>query len=222
MKRGVLLTIVLAACSPKEPPKAPAPAARPAARTTTTAPGSAAAAARPSSALDSAMAADLAADRAIPWSSTWRLTWANFQGRPPTAGNEGARTAYGLYYAWSCKGERFGFRVVAGFHPTRSWVKQAVVKNPAENARVLRHEQTHFDITEVFARRLRKELGSVSRPCAQSDAALKAIARRIVDEERRTQQRYDSESNHGLIENRQADWNFEVAKMLQAVERYAQ
>jgi len=168
------------------------------------------------------MAADLAADRAMPWSSTWRLVWSNFQGRPPTTGNEGARTAYGLYYAWSCKGNRFRFRVVAAFHPTRSWVKQAVVQSPTENARVLRHEQTHFDITEVYARRMRHQLSIIAAPCSASDAELKTIARRYVDEERRTQQRYDKESNHGLIENRQAEWNFEVATMLREVERWAQ
>ena len=167
------------------------------------------------------MAEDLAADQAIAWSSTWRLVWSNFQGRPPDSGNEGARTAYGLYYAWSCKGDAFGFRVVAAFHPTRSWVKPAVVKNPGENARVLRHEQTHFDITEVYARRLRQQLSTVRAPCTKSDAELKSIARRFVEEERQTQRRYDQESNHGLITNRQADWNFEVARMLKEVERYA-
>lgn len=217
MKRLLLLTLGLAACAPSAGPDIPASA------TPRRAPNSVpAASAASSSALDKAMAEDLAADRALPWSATWRLTWSNFQGSPPQSSNEGARTWYALYYAWSCKGDVFSFRVVAGFHPTRSWVKPAVVKHPLENPRVLRHEQTHFDITEVFARRLRRELGAVRSPCHKSDAELKSIARRLVEEERQTQRRYDQESNHGLITNRQSDWNYDVANMLKEVERYAQ
>ncbi len=217
----MLLTIGLASCAPSAPAPAssPKPTPRPAAAATAPSPAARGAS---STAVDAAIAEDLAADRALPWSATRRLVWSNFQGRPPLSGNEGARTAYGLYYAWSCKGQVFSYRVVAAFHPHRSWVKTAVVNHITENPRVLRHEQTHFDITEVFARRMRKQFSGMTRPCAESDAGMKAVARRLVDEERRTQQRYDKESNHGLIEARQTDWNVEVTMMLREVERYAQ
>lgn len=163
----------------------------------------------------------MAAERGMPWAAQRALVWGDFRGRPPVSGDEGARTAYGLYYAWSCRGEAFAFRAVAAFHPLRSWVKPIVVSHPVENPRVLRHEQTHFDLTEVFARRMRQRFATMSSPCGRGDPSLRALAGELVEEEKRMQQRYDAETNHGLIEDRQRAWNAEVARMLKAVERYA-
>ena len=157
----------------------------------------------------------------MPWSAARRLVWPDFQGRPPQTGDEGARTAYGLYYAWSCRGDAFAFHAVAAFHPLRSWVKPIVVGHPGESGRVLRHEQVHFDIAEVFARRMRQRFATLASPCARDDAELRRLARELVEAEKETQQRYDRESNHGLLTDRQAAWNADVARLLQAVARYA-
>ena len=168
-----------------------------------------------------ALAEDMAPERGMPWSAARPLVWRDFQGRPPQAGDEGARTAYGLYYAWSCRGDAFAFHAVAAFHPLRSWVKPIVVGHPAESPRVLRHEQMHFDITEVFARRMRQRFATLEGPCARSDGELRRLARELVEAEKEMQQRYDRETNHGLLTDRQAAWNADVARMLRAVGRYA-
>lgn len=168
------------------------------------------------------LAEDMAPEQAMPWAATRRLAWSDFQGTPPRGGPEGARTAYGLYYAWSCRGEAFRFRVTAALHPHRSWVKPMVVGDAQESPRVLRHEQTHFDVTEVFARRMRQRFAALTGACAKPEGALQALAKQLVDEEREMQQRYDRETNHGLITARQTAWNTDVARMLTAVSRYAQ
>jgi hypothetical protein len=211
VRAALLLTLIAAACSSRaSAPPQPAPTRI-----------VAASGAAGGSALATALAEDMAAERGMPWSATRRLSWSDFQGRPPQTGEEGARTAYGLYYAWSCRGEAFSFHAVAAFHPLRSWVKPIVVGHPGESGRVLRHEQTHFDITEVFARRMRQRFATLASPCARDDAELRRLARELVDAEKETQQRYDRETNHGLLTDRQAGWNADVARMLQAVARYA-
>jgi predicted secreted Zn-dependent protease len=95
------------------------------------------------------------------------------------------------------------------------------VNHASESARILRHEQTHFDITEVYARRIRRHLSTMTGPCGRGESELQSITRRLVSEEKQAQQRYDRETNHGLIATRQAEWNANVANMLRAVERYA-
>lgn len=215
MRPALLLALAALACAPRAPERAPTPAVRPAARP-------AAAPTRGASTLETMLAEDMAAEQAIPWTAARRLVWSDFKGPPPKGGNEGARTGYGLYYAWSCRGATFQFRVTAAMHPQRSWVKPMVVSDERENPRVLRHEQTHFDVTEVFARRMRAHFDALAGGCAKSDAEVKAMAKRFVDEERDMQHRYDRETNHGLNVDQQRAWNTDVAGMLAASRRYTQ
>ena len=157
---------------------------------------------------------DIAPHRGIPWSAARRLTWSDFQGAPPQSGEEAAKTAYGIYYAWKCRGRAFEFRVVAAFHPNDSWVKPVVLGDSVESRRVLAHEQTHFNIAELYARRMRRRFAALSSPCARGDDQLGYEARRILDEERAFQRRYDAETGHGLERREQAAWEAEVRQRL--------
>jgi hypothetical protein len=183
------------------------------------APEPAGASARDAASLDDMIAEDMAPDHGVPW-STRRLVWTDFRGQPPANGEEGARTAHGLYYVWSCRGETFRYRVRAAFHPLRSWVKPMVAEHPVESARVLRHEQGHFDLSEVFARRIRKRFDDLTTPCALNDSELGAMARQLVEEERATQRRYDAETRHSLIEARQTDWENQIRRWLATLAPY--
>lgn len=147
--------------------------------------------------------------------------WRDFRGSPPSGGDEAARTAHAFYYAWSCRGDRFTFRVTAAFIPRQSWVKRMIVRDSIESPRVLRHEQLHFDLTELYARHMRRRFAELARPCTQSDAQLEAMAQRIVRDERAEQRRYDAETRNGLIAERQAEWERETARQLRAAVRYA-
>jgi len=158
---------------------------------------------------------DLAEDRAFPW-STRPLTWRDFQAAPPTAGSEGAMTSYTLYSAWKCRGEEFEYRVIAGFRPRLSWVKAVVLNDTLQRRTVLGHEQTHFDLAEVHARRMRQTLGSLARPCAKSDAELRALSQRLTQEEKAEQRRYDAETQHGLRADEQAAWSVQTRRRLAA------
>ncbi|HYS21282.1 MAG TPA: DUF922 domain-containing protein [Gemmatimonadales bacterium] len=172
-----------------------------------------------SSTLDEMLLSDMAPHHGMPWSATRPLRWGDFHGVPRQGGDEAAKTAYGIYYAWKCRGRAFEFRAVAAFHTQESWVQPAVVSDSAEGPRTLGHEQTHFDIAEVYARRLRRHLrelgGGGGEPCAQSDADLSAAAQRLLDEEKAMQRRYDAETAHGLRRREQAAWETEIRRQLQ-------
>jgi hypothetical protein len=172
--------------------------------------------------LAAALAEDMAPERAMPWARTRPLVWTDFKGTPPKGGSEGARTAHGLYYAWSCRGSAFAYRVTAAFLPFRSWVKPAVLNNREENPRVLRHEQAHFDISELYARRIRQRFAGLPEPCAMKDGDLGALARQLVEEEKTIQRRYDDETNHSLVFSRQATWEANLVRQLAALGAYGQ
>jgi len=157
---------------------------------------------------------DLAPHRGMPWSAGRPLVWSDFQGIPPQGGEEAAKTAYGIYYAWKCRGGAFQFRVVAAFHPRESWVQAAVLGDSSGSPRVLAHEQTHFNIAEVYARRLRAHFHQIATPCRRSDVDLAMEAQRLVDEEKALQRRYDAETGHGLRRREQAEWEAAIGRQL--------
>ena len=167
-----------------------------------------------SAALDDLLREDLAADSALPWSAARRLRWSDFRGQPPGGGEESAKTAYTLYYAWKCRGEAFEFRVIAAFRPGQSWVKAAVVNDSAQSTGTLGHEQTHFDLAEMHARSMRQYFNGLADACRKSDGELTALARRLLQEEKAEQQRYDAETDHGLSTAQQATWSRDVARRL--------
>jgi hypothetical protein len=159
---------------------------------------------------------DLAEDHAFPWSAARPLTWSDFQGTPPTEGREGAKSAYTLYSAWKCRGSAFEFRVVAGFRPRQSWVKAVVLNDSAQRRTILVHEQTHFDLGELHARKMRRVFADLVGPCRKTDAALTTLAQRLGQEEDTEQQRYDAETNHGLLAAQQAAWTVQTRRRLAA------
>jgi uncharacterized protein DUF922 len=172
------------------------------------------------SSLDALLRSDLASDHSFAWSGTRRLRWSDFQGSPPGGGREGAKTAYTLFYAWKCRGPAFEFRSIAAFRPGQSWVKVSIVRDSAESRRALGHEQTHFDLSEVHARRMREHFGALRAPCDKTDAELSAIAQRFVQGEKADQHRYDDETNHGLLADPQSAWTRAAARQLAALSRY--
>ena len=167
-----------------------------------------------SRALNDLLHDDLAADSAFPWSPTRRLTWNDFRGRPPREGEEVAKTAYTLFYAWKCQGESFDFRIIAAFRPRQSWVKPVMLEDTILRRSALGHEQTHFDLAEVHARRIQRYFAALAGACRKTDPELRDLVGRLVNEEKTEQQRYDAETNHGLRPDRQAAWTAEVARRL--------
>lgn len=177
-------------------------------------PSAAVAPATRSAALDDVLRRDLAADSAFPWSAARLLRWSDFRGQPPRGGEEGAKTAYALFYAWKCRSEAFEFRVIAAFRPRQSWVKPVIVNDSAQSRSALGHEQTHFDLAEMHARRMRQYFNALPDACRKTDRELTALARRLLQEEKEEQQRYDAETGHGLRAAEQTRWSREVARRL--------
>ena len=156
----------------------------------------------------------------LPWSSARALTWEDYKGRVPAADPDGAHTAYSLFSAARCVRRTFDFRVVAAVLPAQSWVKPAVVADRTRSRTTLRHEQTHFDLSEVYARRMRRYFAELYEPCLKSEVELDALAQKFVVQEADAQKLYDQETNHGLLATKQTAWNNEVAKELESLAKY--
>lgn len=103
------------------------------------------------------------------------------------------------------------------FDPAKSWIK------PNATNEILLHEQLHFDITEIYARELRKQIKILQRSTADMDvlnmeikSAFKQYARLMEKE----QNRYDNETNHSIIVDMQKKWTDSVAIRLNNLKEY--
>jgi hypothetical protein len=77
----------------------------------------------------------------------------------------------------------------------------------------LAHEQGHFDLTQVYAQRLRGRLASLTVEAASAAEAERALRtevehayRELSAEHAQAQRRYDRETNHGHRAGAQSNW----------------
>ena len=95
----------------------------------------------------------------ILWSESYKLSWADFQAKPNIGSGFVASTNSGISFSYSFsyseeKGDfDLDFTIQSNFYPTLSWY---IASEVTENT--LKHEQTHFDISELHARLLRKKI----------------------------------------------------------------
>ncbi len=93
----------------------------------------------------------------IAWDVSRKLAWEDFKGKPFKTAWAAATTASGISYEYTGRETKGGyeleFSVGAYFYPEKSWYQPHLC-----DALVLSHEQLHFDISELFARKLRKQL----------------------------------------------------------------
>lgn len=139
----------------------------------------------------------------IEWSADRKLTWDDFKGQPDLKNfpNALAVTNSGFGYESGISmfqdGELF---VESVFNTNESWVLPE-----GRNAYVLKHEQIHFDITEIYTRKLRKTLAD-----AKVNAANLARAQQIFDqifsEMQARQAKYDRETQRGDKKETQENW----------------
>jgi hypothetical protein len=152
------------------------------------------------------------------WSAKRPLVLADFQGRPRPGEAHAALTSATVVAQVACKSNKFTGSVQAAFDPTRSWVR-----DPATiTAKLLQHEQLHFDIAEVYARRLRQKLTGIQIPCAQLGTTFQRLSNGIYADWEKAEDQYDRDTNHGLILAQQQIWEAQVQKELAELAAFAE
>ncbi len=152
-------------------------------------------------------------EEGVPWNSNIRLTWADFKGKVPPAAVPAATTASGISYTYSANllhhEVHLDYEVNAYFYPNESWYRPALC-----NENTLSHEQLHFDISELFARKMRDRLDRTSFS-DDVKAEIRKIYKEILEELQDYQEQYDWETNFSRNREKQAEWNQKIAKALQ-------
>jgi hypothetical protein len=178
------------------------------------------------------------AQETIEWSSERRLTRSDFQGRVPVNAASASLSWLNIDASWECRAGELVATVRATFDPSRSWWRSASaniwegvgggtggVSRTHMDARrgvvqrdmqLLEHEQLHFDLAEVAARRIRNRFDELKGACAgpgTTEAFQEAVAQfdRDLQAEQST---YDRETNHGTRVREQDQWRRRIRQQL--------
>jgi predicted secreted Zn-dependent protease len=91
-----------------------------------------------------------------------------------------------------------------------------------KTAHVLKHEQGHFDIAEIFARKLFRQMTEYRYNNRTYKEDLTAIYDNIVAEKAKMQGDYDRETNHSLNRYKQNEWLKKIEALLEDNKPWAQ
>ncbi len=154
----------------------------------------------------------------IEWTEERKLTWADFNAPAEIAAFYVASTNSGIKfsYSFSTKGDKTTVTstVKSIFHPDKSWFKPGKVNN-----KILAHEQAHFDISELFARKLRKKMDKSSFS-KNIKSEIESIYKANEIERQTMQKRFDKETDHSKIAKAEEEWETFIALQLKAHDDY--
>ncbi|HEX8358217.1 MAG TPA: DUF922 domain-containing protein [Segetibacter sp.] len=150
----------------------------------------------------------------VAWKETNPLRWEDFSGKANDTSHFEAESFAEVVYSYRFNNlYDFDFDVKAIFNRNTSWIKKDY-----KSEALLKHEQVHFDIAELFARKLK--LAFYNHVYSGNfQAEILQIFNTVKSEYHQVQQQYDDNTNHSLVTAKQKEWETrikdELARMKQ-------
>jgi len=155
-----------------------------------------------------------AQDELLEWNPFYRLSWSDFSGKPNTESHADAASVVRIV----AKPFRFGGRlhsdVRAYFNRTKSWRRDVSDK-------LLAHEQLHFDIAELYARKIRKRIDELMALGVRDPERIQREVTKLLEESNGVDTRYDAETLHGAMRESQQRWSDAIEKRLLETRRWS-
>ncbi|MBK6992174.1 MAG: DUF922 domain-containing protein [Chitinophagaceae bacterium] len=150
----------------------------------------------------------------IKWDDNKRLNWSDYKGKPDPNSDAAASTSTYLVIDYNISQNKMTYKIQSMFSRTRSWGLH-------KTDYILSHEQGHFDIAEVFARKLHKKMSEFKFDKRTYQKNLAKIYDEVVEEKTEMQNDYDRETRHSINKEKQAQWIKKIEKLLEEYEDYS-
>jgi predicted secreted Zn-dependent protease len=150
------------------------------------------------------------------WSGTDKLKWSDFKGSIPLDQIKSSTKAVCPHRLSAHPSREKGilnYRVKLVFQKNRAWTRDT-------SKYLLAHEQLHFDVGELYARKLRRAIKEVRlrEPTVKN---YQAVIEALISEENVKQDEYDDETVHGVIIENQRKWEKRIPIELEQLKEYA-
>ncbi|MCZ4318788.1 DUF922 domain-containing protein [Aequorivita viscosa] len=152
------------------------------------------------------------------WKENEKLSWEDFRGKPIPSASFVASTNTGISfeYSYTIKNNdvQVKYSVASFFTPQGSWYIPDRV-----NLHILKHEQAHFDISELHARILRKNLAG-RKFSKKIKSEIESIYKQVEQKRRAMQTKFDAETDHSRNDEKEAFWQKHIAEQLHKYESW--
>lgn len=152
------------------------------------------------------------------WCNKDKLKWEDFKGKIPDEENRSylkAASAFQLTPVRVEKNNVLSYNIRIVFERYEAWTMDT-------SNYLLAHEQLHFDIAELYARKLRKAIQDVPKTnWNPTEEVFNTIIQKLYLEFANMQAEYDKQTIHGIIAESQIKWEKKIALELKNLEKYA-
>lgn len=149
----------------------------------------------------------------LSWNEFYRLQWDDFQGEPDKNSLGDAATAVQIKAKPFLVKKKIQYDVVALFNRKKSWYRD-------QSASLLAHEQLHFDIAELYARKIRRKIDEMNKQGINDIKTYNAAIQELLAESNEVDRQYDVETLHGAMTRKQAAWSSKVKAELASLKKY--
>jgi hypothetical protein len=138
----------------------------------------------------------------------------DFAGTADRSSPYNAVTISGILFKINPNSDGYSDSIIAVFYRAESWVK-----GRSESALI--HEQGHFDISEIFARKLRKRLQEFVPKRGDLGHQLRSLYDEAESERDAMENLYDKETRHSVDVMGQERWNVRIRNELKELDKFA-
>jgi hypothetical protein len=167
--------------------------------------------------VNTAVFAQIENDSVIYWSKKRKLKWCDFQTKLTDSAFKSkniAVTSSIINYISYLEEGMPNYRVLVYFKKFESWTKDT------NSLYILNHEQMHFNITEIYARKGRKAIRELRTTDNENIDDYKKIIHQILEELDKTQDKYDNETQHSINNTKQQVWDNKIIQQLEDLKDY--
>ena len=149
----------------------------------------------------------------LEWNEFYHLQWDDFAGARPKNAAGDAGTAVQIKATPFLVGEEVNYDVKALFIRSKSW-------SAAKSDALLAHERLHFDIAELYARKIRQRVAELQAQGIKKVQTYNLAIQELLEESNQIDMQYDVETLHGARQNNQADSAEKISVQLKALHLY--
>ncbi|MFT7589451.1 MAG: putative secreted Zn-dependent protease [Limisphaerales bacterium] len=145
------------------------------------------------------------------------LKWDDFRGAREHNTDVDAVTSCGIKCAPQfTRDNKIRFEIACYFNAHQSWVN-----HKDANDHLLSHEQGHFDIGEIYARKLRHKLHKHQFKSRNINSQIQEIYDSVFEDYKKAQALYDKQTGHSIDKKGQSIWDSWIDRQLYRYDGYS-
>ncbi len=154
-------------------------------------------------------------DKYIEWSDTLYLRWSDYVLRSVANKNQSsALTSVFHSVRGGMKNGQPNFQVKVLFVKEDSWTTDD------QSLPLLAHEKLHFDLAELYGRKIRRQIALLGKDGTTDLAVYKRYIKYLLNEFKKVSTDYDKETRYGNLASQQEKWLNYVSNELKRLHEY--